>query len=74
MKKFILGIVIGVLLILVFIYLGGGTALKRVGRTTIHVGERVEVYEKALKDVTQEFMKERKATKDVEEGKEITKQ
>jgi hypothetical protein len=58
MKKFILGIFIGVLLIVVFTYLGGGAALKIVGKKTIEVGERVEVYEKALKDVTKGLLKE----------------
>jgi hypothetical protein len=59
MKKFILGIFIGVLLIVLFTYLGGGTALKIVGKKTIEVGERVEVYEKALKDVTDELLREK---------------
>jgi hypothetical protein len=56
MKKFILGIVIGVLLIFFFTYLGGGAALKTLGKKTIEVGERVEVYEQALKDATQGFL------------------
>jgi hypothetical protein len=59
MKKFILGIFIGVLLIVLFTYLGGGSALKIVGKKTIEVGERVEVYEKALKDVTGELLREK---------------
>jgi hypothetical protein len=59
MKKFILGIFIGVLLIVLFTYLGGGSALKIVGKKTIEVGERVEVYEKALKDVTDELLREK---------------
>ena len=59
MKKFILGIVIGVLLIIAFTYLGGGTALKILGKKTIEVGERIEVYEKALKDVAQGLVKEK---------------
>jgi hypothetical protein len=59
MKKFILGIFIGVLLIVLFTYLGGGTALKIVGKKTIEVGERIGVYEKALKDVTDELLREK---------------
>ena len=59
MKKFILGIFIGVLLIVLFTYLGGGSALKIVGKKTIDLGERVEVYEKALKDVTNELLREK---------------
>ncbi|MEJ2066888.1 MAG: hypothetical protein P8Y09_02805 [Deltaproteobacteria bacterium] len=56
MKKFILGIFIGIILILLFTYLGGGSALKVIGKKTIEVGERVEVYEQALKDVAQELL------------------
>jgi hypothetical protein len=67
MKKFILGIIIGVALIVVFIYLGGGNALKIVGKKTIELGERVEVYEKAFKDVTQGVF-------DREKGKQTTKE
>jgi hypothetical protein len=59
MKKFILGIFIGVLLIILFTYLGGGAALKIVGKKTIELGERVEVYEKALKDVADKLLKEK---------------
>lgn len=59
MKKFILGIFIGILLIIIFTYLGGGAALKIVGKKTIEFGERVEVYEKALKDVTEGLLKEK---------------
>jgi hypothetical protein len=60
MKKFILGIIIGVALIVVFIYLGGGNALKIVGKKTIEIGERVEVYEKAFKDVAQGLLEKEK--------------
>ena len=71
MKKFILGIFIGIILILLFTYLGGGSALKVIGKKTIEVGERVEVYEQALKDVAQELLTnkgqgEKETTKDNE--------
>jgi hypothetical protein len=59
MKKFILGVFIGVLLIILFTYLGGGAALKIVGKKTIELGEGVEVYEKALKDVADKLLKEK---------------
>ena len=69
MKKFILGIIIGVVLILLFTYLGGGSALQTVGKKTIEVGERVEVYEQALKDATQGLL-----SKQGEDAKETTKE
>jgi hypothetical protein len=59
MKKFILGVVIGVLLIILFTYLGGGAALKIVGKKAIELGDKVEVYEKTLKDVAEKFLKEK---------------
>lgn len=71
MKKFILGIIIGVLLIFIFTYLGGGAALQTLGKKTIEVGERVEVYEKALKDVTQELLKKTKEPSKDTQKKEI---
>lgn len=73
MKKFILGIVIGVLVIILFTYLGGGAALQTLGKKTIEVGERVEVYEKALKDVTHQLLKKTKETKKDIQKKEIKK-
>ena len=73
MKKFILGIIIGILLIFLFTYLGGGAALQTLGKKTIEVGERVEVYEKALKDATQGLLKKtQEAEKDIQK-KEIKK-
>ena len=69
MKKFIFGILIGIVLILLFTYLGGGSALQTLGKKTIEVGERVEVYEQALKDATQGLL-----TKKGEGAKERTKE
>jgi len=74
MKKFILGIFIGVVLILLFTYLGGGSALKTVGEKTIEVGERVEVYEQALKDATQGLLtKKGEGAKETTQEKDIKK-
>ena len=72
MKKFILGIFIGIVLILLFTYLGGGSALKTVGEKTIEVGERVEVYEQALKDATQGLWKKKgEGAKETTKAKDI---
>ncbi len=59
MRKFILGVFIGILLIILFTYLGGGAALKVAGKKAIELGEKVEVYEKALKDVSKSLLKEK---------------
>jgi hypothetical protein len=68
MKKFVLGIIIGIVMILLFTYFGGGAALKTLGKKTIEVGEKIEVYEQALKDATQGLL-----TKKGEDKKEIKK-
>jgi len=47
--------------------------LQTLGKKTIEVGERVEVYEKALKDVTQELLKKTQETKKDIQKKEIKK-
>ena len=52
MKKFLLGIVIGIILIFIFIYFGGGSTLKSLGERTIELGEKIELYEKSLKETT----------------------
>ena len=75
MKKFVLGILIGVVLILLFTYLGGGSALQTFGKKTIEVGERVEVYEQALKDATQGLLtKKGEGAKKTTKEKDIKKQ
>ena len=68
MKKFILGIMVGAALLVVFIYVGGGTALKVVGKKAIEIGEKVEIYEKALKDATQGLF-DKKTDKQTKEDK-----
>ena len=50
MLKMLFGIIIGVALMLVFLYLGGGRWLKEFGRSTEKAGARLEVYEKRVQD------------------------
>ena len=52
MKKFLLGIAIGIVLIFIFIYFGGGSTLKSLGERTIELGDKIELYEKSLKETT----------------------
>jgi ABC-type arginine transport system permease subunit len=60
MKNFLLGIVIGIIVIILFIYFGGGRALKSLGMMTTDLGERIETVEKSLKDTTQDLIKKKK--------------
>jgi hypothetical protein len=68
MKKFILGIIVGAALLVVFIYVGGGHALKVVGKKAIEIGEKVEMYEKILKDSTHGLL-DKKTDKQTKEDK-----
>jgi hypothetical protein len=68
MKKFILGIIVGVALLVVFIYVGGGNALKVAGKKAIEIGEKIEMYEKVLKDTTRGLF-DKKTDKQTKEEK-----
>ena len=59
MKKFLLGIAIGIILIFIFIYFGGGSTLKSLGERTIELGEKIELYEKSLKETTRGLMEKK---------------
>jgi len=53
MKKLILVIVLVILCFGVFVYYGGGTAVKFIGNKTIAVGEYLEGLETQMKDFIQ---------------------
>jgi hypothetical protein len=52
MKHFLLGVLVGVILTICFVYFGGGKALQLVGTATSELGKRMQVVEKNLKDTT----------------------
>ena len=54
MKKFILGVIIGILALAAFLYFGGPKYLKIFGAKTEEAGERLERYEKGLKHTAEE--------------------
>lgn len=59
MKKFLLGIAIGIILIFIFIYFGGGSTLKSLGERTIELGDKIELYEKSLKETTRGLLEKK---------------
>ncbi len=65
MGRFILGIVVGIFLILLFTYLGGGEVLQKLGKMTVEVGERIQVYERVLKDAANEILRKKEVKKGV---------
>lgn len=54
MKKFIIGVVIGILALAAFLYFGGPKYLKMFGAKTEEAGERLEKYEKGFKHTAEE--------------------
>jgi len=47
--KFILGVIVGILLIIFFIWAGGGTFVKKVGEGISDTGKKMEVLEEVIK-------------------------
>lgn len=68
MIKMFLGFLVGVLVMLAFLYLGGGRWLREFGSSTERAGARLEVYEQRLKESTQGA--EKAAGKTIEKTKE----
>ena len=54
MIKFILGVLIGILALAAFLYLGGPKYMQIFGAKTEEAGQRLEKYEKGLKHNTEE--------------------
>lgn len=52
MKRFILGIVIGIILLILFVYFGGADYLKTAGKAVEKAGSELEQYEKKIKELT----------------------
>ncbi|HBO84446.1 MAG: hypothetical protein A2073_01830 [Deltaproteobacteria bacterium GWC2_42_11] len=50
MKKFILGVIIGIVLLAAFVYFGGGDFLRHAGKEVEKAGGELKQYEYKLKD------------------------
>ena len=57
MLKVLLGIIIGIFLILFFIYSGGGDIIKRIGKDVQHIGTKSNELEKDLKKAKDNTLK-----------------
>lgn len=57
MKKILFGFVIGVAALVVFLYFGGARYVKLFGAKTEQAGEKLEAYEKEMKEKTREAEK-----------------
>ncbi len=70
MIRFLLGIIVGILLVFFFLYFGGGKGIKKVGEGLTDTGKKIEVLEEVIRKekeeagkwVQKKFFKEEKAT------------
>ncbi len=60
MIRFLLGVIVGILICLVFIFFGGGKAVKKVGEGLTETGKRMEHLEEVLKKEKDEMGKDLK--------------
>jgi len=49
MIKFLLGVVVGIVLCLLFLYFGGAKTVKKVGENLVDTGKKMEVMEETLR-------------------------
>jgi len=49
MGKFLLGVVVGILLLFLFLMFGGGKTVKKVGENLTETGKRMEIMEETIK-------------------------
>jgi len=49
MIKFLMGVIVGILILFFFLYFGGGKAVKKVGEGLTDTGKKMEVMEEMIK-------------------------
>jgi uncharacterized protein YbjQ (UPF0145 family) len=79
MKKILLGIILGIIMCVLFLYFGGSEYVKDFGQKTVDVGEELEEYEESFKDAADRAMdtveeEGEKARETVEEKIDETKE
>lgn len=72
MIRFLLGVMVGILIFLLFIYFGGGKTVKKVGEGLAETGKRIEHLEEVMKKEKDEIGKDIKK-KILKEDKEVQK-
>ena len=76
MIKFMMGVIVGIIIFLFFIYFGGSRAVKKMGEGLTDTGKKMEVMEQMIKkekgevekDVKKRILKEDKGTGKKMEG------
>ena len=72
MIKFVLGVIVGIVLCLFFLYFGGGTTVKKIGEGLSDTGKKMEALEGVMKKEADETLKGVKQ-KIFEKGKDSSK-
>jgi hypothetical protein len=72
MIKFVLGVIVGIVLFLFFLYFGGGTTVKKLGEGLSDTGKKMEALEGVMKKEADETLKGVKQ-KIFEKGKDSSK-
>ena len=57
MIKFMVGVVVGILVCLLFMYFGGGTTVKKIGEGLADTGQKMEAVEELMKKETDDTLK-----------------
>jgi hypothetical protein len=68
MIKFLVGVIAGILICLLFIYFGGGATVKKIGEGLADTGQKMEAVEELMKKETDDSLKAMKK-KILKEGK-----
>ncbi len=71
MIRFIFGVIVGVLLCFLFLYFGGGKAVKKVGENLSETGKKMEIMEETIRKEKDEWLGSK--AKPPKEEKEIPK-
>jgi hypothetical protein len=61
MTKFLLGVLVGLLICFLFVWFGGGKAVKTLGETLYETGKRMEVMEEKVKKEKEDVWGEMKS-------------
>ncbi len=57
MIKFLMGVVVGILICLLFMYFGGGKTVKKIGEGLADTGQKMEAVEGLMKKETDDTLK-----------------
>jgi hypothetical protein len=57
MIKFLMGVVVGILVCLLFMYFGGGKTVKKIGEGLADTGQKMEAVEDLIKKETDDTLK-----------------